>query len=235
LSKKLKLYKQRREFFSDPNLALDEGVVAISEEIDTELLFEAYSFGIFPWPHNEGAPLLWFCPSQRGILEFSDLHIARSLDKAWRNCSYSFSFNKAFDLVVEKCAFAGRPNQSGTWITPQMRKAYNRFHQQGYAHSIECWEGESLIGGIYGVYVAGLFSGESMFYTKPNASKFCLLQLIQSLQANGLSWMDIQMLTPHMEVMGAKTIRRKKFLDKLTQAKRQARPLVLEPNPRVFG
>ena len=211
----------------DPKLALAEGVVAISDEIDTDLLFEAYSFGIFPWPHNDYDPLLWFCPSQRGILDFSKLHISRSLEKARRNCPWKFTFNQAFDQVLEQCAESERPDQSGTWITPRMMVAYRKFHREAYAHSIECWQEDQLIGGLYGVYVAGVFSGESMFYTEPNASKFCLLELIDTLKKNGLSWMDIQMLTPHMEAMGATAISRKNYLERLNTAKQQASPLIL--------
>ena len=212
----------------DPSLALSEGVVAISDEIDTDLLFEAYSFGIFPWPHNERDPLLWFCPPRRGVLDFSNLHVPRSLEKARRNCTWQLTFNKAFDQVIAECAEAERPDQAGTWITPRMEVAYREFHQQGYAHSVECWDGEQLVGGLYGVYVAGVFSGESMFYRQPNASKFCLLHIIERLKKNGLSWMDIQMLTPHMEAMGATAITRKAYLERLSESKRRACPLNLK-------
>ena len=128
MSQKLKLYKERREFFMDPRHALAEGVVAISDEIDTDLLFESYSFGIFPWPHNERDPILWFCPNRRAVLDFKDLHVSRSLNKFRRKSGWRISFDKDFDLVVEQCSLTVRPDQTGTWITQRMKSAYSQFH-----------------------------------------------------------------------------------------------------------
>lgn len=224
MSQKLKLYKERREFFMDPNFALAEGVVAVSEEVTPDLLFEAYSFGIFPWPHNEKDPVLWFCPEKRAVLEFDRLHIASSLAKAQRRAGWQFTMDRAFATVVERCASAKRPDQAGTWIIERMKRAYLQLFRQGYAHSVECWNGDQLIGGLYGVYVGGVFSAESMFYEKPNASKLCLLHLIGYLQKRGMSWLDIQMLTPHMKRMGAHEVSRSQFLKMLEAAKREARP-----------
>ncbi|MCB0386843.1 MAG: leucyl/phenylalanyl-tRNA--protein transferase [Bdellovibrionales bacterium] len=210
----------------DPRHALAEGVVAISDEIDTDLLFESYSFGIFPWPHNERDPILWFCPNRRAVLDFKDLHVSRSLNKFRRKSGWRISFDKAFDLVVEQCSLTVRPDQTGTWITQRMKSAYSQFHHLGYAHSVECWDGNDLVGGLYGVYVAGVFSAESMFYLKPNASKLCILALIEKLQNSGMQWLDIQMLTPHMGAMGGREVSRKDFLERLDQAKRNATPIL---------
>lgn len=224
MSKKLKLYKEHRDFFMDPSFALAEGVVAVSDEVTTDLLFEAYSFGIFPWPHNAKDPVLWFCPEKRGILEFDRLHVATTLSKVRRRSPWRLTFDQCFDEVIEQCAKAKRPDQAGTWIIERMKRAYGQFYRQGYAHSVECWEGSQLVGGLYGVYVGGVFSAESMFYAKPNASKLCVLHLLEHLQRLGMSWLDIQMLTPHMKKMGAREVPRATYLQMLESAKRTARP-----------
>ncbi|MCB0363301.1 MAG: leucyl/phenylalanyl-tRNA--protein transferase, partial [Bdellovibrionales bacterium] len=147
------------------------------------------------------------------------------LIKYRRKSTWNFTLNQRFPEVMAACANAIRPEQKGTWITDQMIRAYLNFHQQGYAHSIECWSEGSLIGGMYGTYVAGVFSGESMFYREKNASKLCLLYLIEGLAQNGISWIDIQMLTPHLEALGAKTISRSSYLKWLDQAKAKASSL----------
>lgn len=220
----MKLFEPVRQTFPDPTLALDEGIVDVREDLSVETLLEAYSFGIFPWPH-EGFPLLWFCPPQRGILEFSKLHISKSLMKAIRKNRWQFTVDQEFENVIEACAQQKRPGQPGTWIEPRIQSAFIKFHQAGYAHSVECWENETLIGGLYGVYVGGSFAGESMFFRKDGASKQCLLFLISFLKAQGLTWMDCQMVTPHMQVLGAKYISRWDFLRRLEQQKKLAKPL----------
>lgn len=204
---------------------MDEGIVDIREDLSVETLLEAYSFGIFPWPH-EGFPMLWFSPPQRGVLDFKDLHIPRSLKRQARQSDWSFTADQAFDLVVEECAAQPRPSQSGTWINRRLMEAYKKFHHAGYAHSVECWnvEGE-LIGGLYGVYVAGVFAGESMFYKVTGASKLSLLMLIDFLSSQGIAWMDCQMVTPHMQKIGAKYISRWEFLKRVEASKGKARPI----------
>jgi leucyl/phenylalanyl-tRNA---protein transferase len=204
--------------FPDPRLASPEGVVAFGGTLSTENLLRAYRRGIFPWP-VEGLPLPWFCPPERAILEFKDLHISRSLRHARNRSQFHFSINQAFPSVIRACAEAARPGEVGTWITPQIVRAYCELNQLGYAHSVEAWEGETLVGGIYGVEVDGAFGGESMFYLRPNASKLALLFLIERLQASGLDWMDVQMMTPHMAALGAKLIVREEFLAKLEQTR----------------
>lgn len=163
--------------------------------------------------------MTWFCPPQRGILEFSEVHIPRSLLAFRRKSPYRFTTDQAFEAVIDECAAAYRPGQGGTWITPEMRDAYVNFHRAGFAHSIEAWEPHSgrLVGGLYGVFVDGVFAGESMFHREPNASKLALLFLIERLQSAGNDWMDIQMLTPHMERLGAKTVSRDDFLSRLSR------------------
>ena len=200
--------------FPDPRMASAEGIVALGGALSAENLLRAYRRGIFPWP-IEGLPLPWFCPPERAILEFKDLHVSRSLRHARKQSALRFTINRAFTEVVQACAEAVRAEETGTWITPQIVRAYSELNQLGYAHSVEAWEGEALVGGIYGVEVDGAFGGESMFYRRPNASKLALLFLIERLQQSGLDWMDIQMMTPHMAALGAKVITRDEFLEKL--------------------
>lgn len=221
----MKLYADRLETFLPPERALDEGLVDVSDHISVERLLEAYSFGIFPWP-QDGFPILWFSPVERGVLDFDRLHVPHSLSK-WckKTTGLEFTWNQAFDDVITACAASARPGQAGTWITPKMKDAYLDFHRAGYAHSFECWRDGELIGGIYGVYVAGVFCGESMFHRVPNASKISLVHLVQELKAQGLKWIDIQMLTPVTKALGGRMISRKEFLDRLEESKRVAKPL----------
>lgn len=212
--------------FPDPRSANSDGIVAIGGDLHSQSLLLAYRQGIFPWP-VEGMPLLWFCPAERGVLEFAELHLPRSLAAARRRTQLRFSIDAAFPDVIRACASSARPEQEGTWITPDVIAAYTRFHRLGYAHSVEAWHHDDLVGGIYGVDVDGAFAAESMFYRKPNASKLALLHLIEHLRSRGLDWIDIQVLTPHLARLGAKTIGRDEFLNKLRQTR--ARKLQLFP------
>ncbi len=214
----MKFFAEKRRVFPDPAKPTLDGIVAMGESWNVDTLFEAYSFGIFPWPHKD-MPCLWFCPDERGIIDFADLRINRSLTKFLKKTNYRVTFNQCFERVIAECAKVPRPGQDGTWITEQIQNLYCDFHRAGYAHSIECWDGEDLVGGLYGVYVAGVFSGESMFYKKSNASKFCLLKLIERLRECGLTWIDIQMVTSVTEQMGGKYITKKEFLSRLQQSK----------------
>ncbi|HEY0404247.1 MAG TPA: leucyl/phenylalanyl-tRNA--protein transferase [Pyrinomonadaceae bacterium] len=205
--------------FPDPRKAsVDNDIVAFGGTLSTENLLRAYRRGIFPWP-IEGLPLPWFCPVERGILEFKDLHIPRSLRHARNRSRLRFSFNEAFPEVIRACAQTPRAGETGTWITPQIVRAYSELNRLGHAHSVEAWEDETLAGGLYGVEVDGAFGGESMFYRRPNASKLALLFLIEHLQARGLDWMDVQMVTPHMAALGAKPVTRDEFLDKFDRTR----------------
>ena len=199
----------------------EEGIVSFTRNINCDLLFEAYSWGIFPWPSGECNPIPWVCPKQRGVLEFNRLHISRSLQKIRRNLEekWQFTFNQCFDEVMKQCAQRERPGQSGTWISQKLQKAYLQFHQMGYAHSVECWnKDQKLMGGLYGTFVGGVFSGESMFYLEPSASKLCLLHLIDFLKQRQVMWMDIQMLTPHLEALGGRLIPKALFLQWLKES-----------------
>lgn len=214
--------------FPDPRTADEEGVVAIGGDLHSETLKAAYRRGIFPWPlpdYPEKFPYLtWFCPDPRGILEFKDLHVPKSLRKSMKRCSYKFTIDQNFNEVINMCRNIPR-GDSGTWISADIVSAYIDFHEKGHAHSVEVWDADKLVAGLYGVDAFGVFAGESMFTLVSDGSKMALLFLIEHLASRGATWMDIQMLTPHMEALGAKLIRRDAFLDLLAHS--QARDLHL--------
>lgn len=201
--------------FPDPRTANSDGIVAIGGDLHPQTLLLAYRQGIFPWP-VPGFPLLWFCPAERAVLEFHELHLPRHLVRTRLRTTLRFTIDEAFPEVIRACADTPRPDQDGTWITAKIIRAYVRLHEMGITHSVEAWNGERLVGGIYGVEVDGAFAAESMFYREPNASKLALLYLIEHLHARGLDWLDIQVLTPHLARLGAKTVSRDEFLEKLS-------------------
>ena len=211
----------------DPLYGYESDVVGVGGPLTVENLLWAYRHGVFPWP-TPGCPLLWFCPLQRAVLDFTDLHVPRRLARLRRNTTLQFTIDHAFDRVIRACREVPRPGHEGTWITPAIVNSYQALHRAGFAHSVECWdEAGTLVGGLYGVSVDGTFAGESMFHTVPDASKLALLHLIGHLRSRQLKWMDIQMLTPHMEALGARLLPRDDYLQRL-QATR-ARGLVLFP------
>ncbi len=183
----------------------EDGIIAIGGSMAPDVLIEAYSRGIFPWPHDD-YPLLWFYPLERGILFFNKFHISKSMKKFLKKCPWTITWDKDFSAVIKNCAKIPRPNQKGTWINDEVLQSYIEFHKKGYAHSIEVWEGDSLVGGVYGVFVNNIFSAESMFYLKSNASKVALYYLIQKLKSLNLEWIDVQMVTEITEQFGAEYI-----------------------------
>lgn len=193
-------------------------IISLGNELTAANVRESYGKGIFPW-HTEGMPLPWFCPEYRAVLDFSDLHISRSLAKARRRAEFTFSIDGDFDAVIRTCSRVVRPGQFGTWITPGFIDVYGELHREGMAHSVEVRDaGGGLVGGLYGVDAGGVFGGESMFHTRPDTSKLALLFLIDHLKTRGASWLDIQVMTPHMKALGAKEIRREEFLRRLRAA-----------------
>jgi len=193
-------------------------IIGFGGDMSIENLRNAYRRGIFPWA-IEGLPLPWFCPENRAVLEFSDLHIPRSLKREFRKNNYTFTIDKDFRRVIESCSRIKRAHEVGTWITTDFIDSYTKFHEAGDAHSVEVWDSSGkLVGGLYGVDAGGVFCGESMFFVKPNASKLALLFLIKHLKNRGTAWLDTQVMTPHFEVLGAKEISREEFLNKLEAA-----------------
>jgi leucyl/phenylalanyl-tRNA--protein transferase len=216
--------------FPDPWILPEDsdGLIYIGGNLSIENLINAYSLGIFPWPLEEIYPLFWFCPEPRGVLDFVDLHIPKSVKKWQKKNPYRFTFNQAFEQVMMECSKQPRPGQEGTWIIPTMMPAYKKFHEEGFAHSIECWREDRLVGGLYGVYIKGVFSGESMFHLEPNTSKLCLIEMAKKLKSLGLKWMDIQMLTPVTELLGGHYISRRDFLLRLKEEHQKNPPMKIK-------
>ncbi|HVS54390.1 MAG TPA: leucyl/phenylalanyl-tRNA--protein transferase [Opitutaceae bacterium] len=211
-----------------PDPADPLGLVALDRELSADRLESAYRRGIFPWPDSSlpGA-IPWVCPARRAILEFDALHVPHNLRRAqrMRAPALRFTIDAAFERVMRACAAAPRPGQHGTWITDAMIAAYTELHRRGHAHSVEAWSGDELAGGLYGVTAGGVFTGESMFYHLPDASKLCVLHLIAHLRTRGATWIDIQQLTPHFALLGARLISRAEFLARLASEQRAARVL----------
>ena len=192
-------------------------IVSLGNELTVGNLRDAYNNGIFPW-QIDGMPLPWYCPAKRAVLEFSELDIPRSLQKEQRKAKFSYTIDKAFRKVMENCSKVRRPDQRGTWITPEFIEAYTELHKSGMAHSVEVWdETGELVGGLYGVDAGGVFCGESMFHKVSNASKLGLMFLIDQLRERGATWLDAQVMTPHMKALGAKEIGRREFLVKMKE------------------
>ena len=202
--------------FPDPRYSRSD-IVAVGGDLEVETLRDAYRHGIFPWPH-EGLPLPWFSPRRRAVILFDQMHVGRSTQKAARAAPYTFTIDRAFQEVIESCAKSPRPDQDGTWIGPDIIDAYIALHRAGDAHSVEAWQDGKLAGGLYGIDSGGVFTGESMFHRAPNASKLALLFLIEHVRERGAKWLDCQVMTPHMEALGAREIARARFLDLLADA-----------------
>jgi len=206
-------------WFPDPQRATPAdssvpGLVAVGGDLSVERLLLAYRSGIFPWSDS---PVTWWSPDPRGILELHELHLPRSLRRFLRQERYQVTVNRAFRRVVEGCSRPA-PGREQSWISAPFVEAYHRLHLAGWAHSLECWHNGVLAGGLYGVAINGLFAGESMFQSRPNASKVALVHLIGSLRDGGFLLLDVQMVTPVTGSLGARWIPRKEYLQRLRQA-----------------
>ena len=189
------------------------GLLAVGGDLSSHRLLDAYRHGIFPW-YSDGDPILWWSPNPRMVLAPDELRITRSLAKTLRNRSYEVRFDTAFDDVLRGCA-APRSGQPGTWITAEMRAAYRRLHELGYAHSAETWVDGNLAGGLYGVAIGYAFFGESMFSRNRDASKIAFVHLVRRLAAEGYRLIDCQMHTAHLASLGAREIPRVEFARRL--------------------
>ena len=199
--------------------------MALGADLHPSTLLDAYSKGIFPWPTDELPVLPWFCPSRRALLFFDEIHVPRSLRRTEKKLALEMTIDRAFERVIEACAAAPRPGQDGTWIFPEIVDAYVELHRRGHAHSVEGWLDGRLVAGMYGVDAGGAFAGESMFHTVTGASKLVLLHLCRHLQSRGAAWLDVQVLTPHLQALGAREVSKRKFLELLADARRANRVL----------
>ncbi len=208
----------KRLWFPDPRRALKigslNGLVAIGGDLSVPRLLLAYRSGIFPWSVD---PVTWWSPDPRGILELDRFHVSESLRKTLRKAVFRVTFDQAFEQVMRGCA-APAPGRTSTWISPEFIAAYTELHRAGHAHSTECWQGDELVGGVYGVHIGGFFAGESMFHRVSNASKVALYYLVERLRQSGFKLLDIQMITPHTQQLGAIPIPRDQYLDRLREA-----------------
>ncbi|WOT06526.1 leucyl/phenylalanyl-tRNA--protein transferase [Shewanella youngdeokensis] len=192
----------------DPN-----GLLAVGGDLQPDRLLNAYYNGIFPW-FNQDDPILWWSPDPRAVFIPGSLNISRSLVKYLKKQQWTFTINKQFSKVMQGCA-APRAKQDGTWITADIQQAYLSLHQQGRAHSIEVWENDTLIGGLYGLAIGQVFCGESMFHLRTNASKAAMIVLQQHLLRCGFKLIDAQVENDHLSSMGSKSISRNDFLELL--------------------
>lgn len=207
-------------FFPPAEWADEDGIVAVGGTLHPELLLDAYCHGIFPWPMDEETPIIWASPKVRAIFEWSKIHIPTRLVPVIRRNCFEVTLDWDFHAVIRGCATA--PGRRGnTWITPAMITAYTRFHELGFAHSVEVWQNRKLVGGVYGVAIRGLFAAESMFYRVSNASKVGLLYLLAHLRRRGYALVDVQMLTPVTQSLGAVEIPRREYLRRLASALNQ--------------
>lgn len=206
--------RRRPKYFPPPESATPEGAVVMGGDLNAELLLDAYSHGIFPWPHTDDEPLVWWSLDPRAIIEFADFRPSRRVLRRLRSGEFTASIDTDFAGVMRGCA-TGRDADGGTWITPNMIRGYTHLHHLGHAHSVEIRHEGELEGGVYGVAIGGLFAAESMFHRRRDASTAALAVLVAHLESRGYGLLDIQQWTPHTGHLGAKEIRRSEYLARL--------------------
>jgi leucyl/phenylalanyl-tRNA--protein transferase len=203
--------------FPPPELAEEDGLLAVGGDLSQERLLKAYSMGIFPW-YSEDSPILWWSPDPRLVLFPAELKVSRSLRQCLKKGLFTVTMNKAFEQVMRACAEADRKGQAGTWITEELISAYTGLHCSGYAHSVESWHEGTLVGGLYGVMLGRVFFGESMFSIMSNASKVAFVTFVEQFAAHEFDLIDCQVKTAHLVSLGAHEIPRATFLKTLEKA-----------------
>lgn len=201
--------------FPPPDKA-EDGLLAVGGDLSPARLLLAYRSGIFPW-YDEDLPILWHSPDPRCVLVLERIHVGRTLRRFLAQRPYEVRFDTAFEKVIRACKSTPRPGQDGTWITGDMERAYVRLHRMGYAHSAEAWQGDELVGGVYGVALGRMFFGESMFSWEANASKVALVGLARILAVWGFPVIDAQVATPQTLALGAEEWPRERFLETLRE------------------
>lgn len=200
--------------FPPVELADPEGVLAIGGDLEPDRLMAAYRQGIFPWFEPDG-PIFWWSPDPRLVLYLDEFRLSSRLKRTIRQARFETRYDTAFAQVIAACAEVSRPDEAGTWITPEMQAAYIKLHELGHAHNMETWRDGRLVGGIYGVRVGRCFCGESMFHLETDASKVALAALVDRLRTEGVLMIDCQVSSPHMLSLGAREIPRPQFLSEL--------------------
>jgi len=218
--------------FPSPDSALTspQGLLAYGGDLLPERLISAYQKGIFPW-FSEEDPILWWSPDPRAVLPVESFHLSRSMQRFLRQCPYQVTLNHAFRAVVEGCAST---HVEGTWITEDVITAWCALADIDQAHSLEVWNGDELVGGLYGMSLGGMFCGESMFSRQPNASKLALYQLCQHFSAYGGEMIDCQILNSHTQSLGAREIPRQQFLTQLADLQKRIIPPECWVKKRLF-
>jgi len=217
----------------DKAFAEPEGLLAAGGDLSAERLLYAYRHGIFPW-YDEGQPILWWSPDPRCVLRPGDFHLARRLRRSLKGSGFQISFNSVFNDVIRACA-AERKGQPGTWITDDMNAAFSALHQAGWAHSVEVWRDDLLIGGLYGLSIGKAFFGESMFSLESNASKSAMFALCEELASHGFAVLDCQVVSPHLLSLGATLMPRQKFALLLEKACKSGFQLELDSDRRPIS
>lgn len=207
---RMPIYRLTQQLLFPPVDHAEDGVLAVGGDLRPERLLLAYQQGIFPWYHD-GLPIIWHSPDPRCVLRLEALHVSKSMRKFLRKEPFQIRVDTAFSDVIRACKDAYRPGQDGTWITDEMQLAYNTLHAQGLAHSVECWAGDTLVGGLYGVSLGRMFFGESMFSRAPNASKTALVGLVEVLRPWEFRIIDCQVANDHTLSLGAEELPRKQY------------------------
>ena len=211
------IYLQQMIEFPDPNLADDEGLIAMGGELNPGFLLSAYQQGIYPW-FCEGEPILWWSPNPRMILYPGKFNLRKSLRQVIRRKTFELRIDTAFREVITHCSKVKRSHEDETWITSDIIEAYVQLHELGYAHSFESYFEGELVGGLYGLSIGNCFFGESMFFTKTDASKVAFYHLVQFAIKHKFAFIDAQQNTPHLKSLGAEEINRAEFLTMLEKA-----------------
>lgn len=198
--------------FPPPAYAEPDGLVAVGGDLQPERLLLAYRMGIFPW-FSPGDPILWWSPDPRFVMKPEEIKVSKSMKQVLNRGTFRITYDQVFEEVISNCKSIPREGQPGTWITNNMKQAYIRLHELGYAHSVEAWQDDKLVGGLYGVSLGGAFFGESMFSLVSNASKAAYITLARHLETLNFSLIDCQMYTPHLESLGASKMDREQFLN----------------------
>jgi leucyl/phenylalanyl-tRNA--protein transferase len=200
-------------WFPDVEESTEEGIVAVGGDLSVERLILAYSRGIFPWYSSDRSPILWWSPDPRFVLFPKNLVVSKSMRPYFNQNKFKVTWDQNFEDVIKNCQKIDREDQPGTWITSKMLAAYIQLHKKGYAHSVEVWLENELVGGLYGISLGKVFFGESMFSKVSNASKFGFISLVNQLKQKGFLLIDCQQETKHLESLGANAIKRKDFID----------------------
>ncbi len=217
--------------FPDVNSAWEEpnGILAAGGDLSVARLINAYCHGIFPW-YNEGEPILWWSPDPRCVLIPSELKVSKSLRKTIKKQKYTITFDQCFSDVISACALPREEisdDETGTWISDEMQQAYIKLHNAGYAHSVECWLDDELVGGLYGLAIGKVYFGESMFSKANDASKVAFVALCEKLKDNSFQLIDGQVDSPHLRTLGFQLIEREDFISKLAKLTKNKEKTIL--------